>query len=193
MVGRDSIWFRFVCAAVALCHLLSAPALAWCPIAHYAIAREAALDKGWSPQAAERIARCANLPDYVPSKEQDTMDGLKPLPGLYLNPYFCWSHAVQDTGFFRSDRSVAGGLMAVHGPLKPLYPDDGRYPGAIMRELFVKKLDLRGVPTERLDSMRYAINGFRSHNAADRVVHFDFFQGAERNIALSDGTSRPMT
>ena len=130
---------------------------AWWPIAHYVIAKKVAQKKG----LPESVADYANLPDYVDSSEPYWVVARR------VGYYFIWSHGVIDNG---NNYLV---------PKKPSYPepDDARYPGIVMRELLKYKLKPGKISKKELLDMQNTVNGFRIHNAADRVVHWDFFLG----------------
>jgi len=84
MTSRPTL-FRLILALllVAFC---SAPCLAWWPIAHYVIAKNA----GYTD-----LAPYAQLPDYVDSYRIS----LNPLEwGGFLNDQFLWGHALQSHG-----------------------------------------------------------------------------------------------
>ncbi len=134
---------------------------AWGPIAHYIIAKEAAKIKNFP----ESVADYANLPDYAPSRGWYFFEKF----GLLVGHYFIWSHAVIDRG---SERFLI--------PRVPAYPDDGRYPGLVMQELLKNKLKSKKLKGSVLLDMQLTVNGFRAHNAADRVVHFEFFHGGSK-------------
>jgi hypothetical protein len=107
----------------------------------------------------------ANLPDFRDSKTDYLLVGKK------ISQYFCWSHGVQ--------RTWQGGLLGFTAPYTPEYPNDGRYPGTVMKELIKHKLDLSNIDSGLLRDLQNTANGFRAHNAADRKVHFSFFLGME--------------
>jgi len=175
---------RAIALVVVLC-LIHGDVFAWCPIAHYLIARAAAKKKGiHNPHY--RVEHYANLPDYEESKKWNFADGDMLGIGKQVTRKFCWSHAVLD---------VSGTLPFPIGaklvaPGKPSYPDDGRYPGPLMAELLRRVLDLRGIAegSERHWDLMNTVNGFRAHNAADRQVHFEWFEGATRDRSYEDRT-----
>ena len=156
--------------------LLMKYAFGWCPIAHYLIAREAAKQKGIRDKD-HPLEHYANLPDYEPSKELSVVQGV----GQKVTDYFCWSHGVIDKGLHRTS-------LIIVLPKVPEYADDGRYPGPVMKSLITEKLDLRGIAFkgDRHWDLMNTVNGFRVHNAADRVVHFEFFKGAEEDYLMDD-------
>jgi len=143
MTSRPTL-FRLILALllVAFC---SAPCLAWWPIAHYVIAKNA----GYTD-----LAPYAQLPDYVDSYRIS----LNPLEwGGFLNDQFLWGHALQSHG------------SVEWVPLQPTYPDDGRYPEQIMWNLVQKKL--KGLTAADKTEMERVAKGWLIHNAADRLVH----------------------
>ena len=97
-------------------------ARAWGPIAHYIITKEALGTSG------SEVAPYSNLPDAWSSQE-----GI--LAWLDTGVYFRWSHGVIDHGHY----NVYLGFAWI--PKKPTFPDDGRYPGQVMKELIEHKLD----------------------------------------------------
>lgn len=141
---------------------------AWGPIAHYYIAQEASKED--MPEHAEDYA---SLPDYRDSK----YFWLVPPAGI-VTEQWCWSHAVQATGYFGSGAALY--------PKKPSYPGDGRYPGEVMKVLVTEKLDLSNVTDATIKDLQNTINGFRAHNAADSKVHFEFFHAADPDSDLTD-------
>ncbi len=170
---RTGFLFLFFC-------LLMRDAFGWCPIAHYLIAREAAKQKGIRDKDYP-LEHYANLPDYEPSKELSVVKGIGP----QVTDYFCWSHGVIDKGLHRTS-------LIIVLPKVPEYADDGRYPGPVMKSLLTEKLDLRGISFkgDRHWDLMNTVNGFRVHNAADRVVHFDFFRGAEEDYLMDDNLKK---
>ncbi len=140
---------------------------AWGPIAHYVITKEALGNEGVT------MAPYANLPDAWPSQT-----GL--LGWLDTGIYFRWSHGVIDHGHY----NLYIGTAWV--PKKPTYPDDGRYPGQVMKELLDNKLDNSGGKWGDSAILRLVQKGFRAHNAADRIVHWDFFLGAHDALTNSE-------
>ncbi|MBD3183491.1 hypothetical protein GF312_14445 [Candidatus Poribacteria bacterium] len=166
---------RVAVLLVVICMMLT-EAFGWCPIAHYLIAREAATQKGIRDKD-HPLEHYANLPDYEPSKELSVVQGV----GQKVTDYFCWSHGVIDKGLHRTS-------LIIVLPKVPEYADDGRYPGPVMKSLITEKLDLRGIAFkgDRHWDLMNTVNGFRVHNAADRVVHFEFFKGAEEDYLMDD-------
>jgi len=83
---------------------------------------------------------------------------------------FTWSHAVL--------RSGESGKV----PLVPFYPHDGRYPGSVMYDLVSKKMtpetlaSIQGLNSWEQDPLETA-KGFIVHNAADSIVHWEYFLG----------------
>ena len=132
------------------------------------ITQEAAKGLGMTDNESHALARYASLPDYIDSKEGSQWNYIPCSgPGKQISEYFCWSHGAQEQG-------VVNSTLSIDCPLEALYPDDGRYPGPIMKELLINNM-----PTFTItDNIKNTINGFRAHNAADRVVHFEYFRGA---------------
>lgn len=120
-------------------------AYAWNPVAHYIMAQELNLDPLY-----------ANLPDAWPSHS-----------GTAISEKFCWSHALQDSGY--------NGIV----PLVPIYPEDGRWPEYDMRILAKYKLK-NPSPTANK-----TVEGFAAHNATDKVVHYAYFEGGTSALWLS--------
>lgn len=119
----------------------------------------------WGPIAHWIIAeetgcdpKYANLPDAWPSQW-----------GFIISEKFCWSHAVLDKGEY-----------ADTVPAKPEYPRDGRYPEFVMQILAKHKLS---APS---DDMFKTAEGFACHNAADSVVHWEYFEGGTSDNWLED-------
>jgi len=65
-------------------------------------------------------------------------------------------------------------------PAPPIYPHDGRYPGPAMYELATQKVNFT-FPTDQQAAVDTAI-GSVMHNAADNIVHFDYFLGGDGNF-----------
>ncbi len=147
--------------------LSSAPCHARGPIAHYIITKEALGTNG------AEVAPYSNLPDVWPSQTG-------PLAWLDTGIYFRWSHGVIDNGHY----NVYLGLAWL--PKKPTFPDDGRYPGEVMKDLIAHKFDNANGKWGNLDVLRKVQRGFRAHNAADRVVHWEFFLGATDAMTNSE-------
>ena len=131
----------------------------WGPIAHYIITKEALGSEGVT------VAPYANLPDAWPSQT-----GL--LAWLDTGVYFRWSHGVIDHGHYNAY------IGTVWLPKKPTFPDDGRYPGQIMKKLIEHKINNSIGKWGNIEKLRLVQKGFRAHNAADRIVHWEFFLGA---------------
>jgi hypothetical protein len=164
-------------------------AYAWCPIAHYIIAKFVRYEKGISYPAGYkfRLEHYSNLPDYIDSQKFGMGDGAS--AGKVLTMAFCWSHGAQDTGnsivglFTKADGYLSYNLIA---PDCPIYPDDGRYPGFVMKELITKKLNLPTITPNSPLHMKLidTTNGFRVHNASDRQVHFGYFLAAQDSLTF---------
>lgn len=183
---RVTLLFLVIC-------LMVTELFGWCPIAHYLIARAAAHQKGiWNPD--HRVEHYANLPDYEESKQMSYIDGVTLAIGQKVTKPFCWSHAVHDNGILNVGRiyvflpPAPPIFVKLVAPTKPTYPDDGRYPGAVMKELLTRKLDLRNIAhnSDKHWILKNTVNGFRAHNAADRQVHFGFFEGATKDRSWAD-------
>ena len=171
MFRKNSFIRGALCCLLIWCLAIDPVAFAWDPVAHYFIAKEAAAQKGSAPSGVEDYA---NLPDYEASAAQSGFLWLT----RATTPYFCWSHGVQSNGTTSTDTIVGC-------PIVPTYPDDGRYPGLVMKDLVVSKLkSLHGRPSNDplLIDMQNTVNGFRVHNAADRQVHWSFFMGATTSM-----------
>lgn len=129
--------------------------LAWCPIAHYVMARTS---------LGNTSARFANLPDAWESQNYSF-----PL-SITISPYFCWSHGVISQGTY-SEKTMSPRI-----PLRPEYGDDGREPGEAMLHFVENLLDFSDRAWGSQDVLREACLGFIAHNAADRHVHWSVFQ-----------------
>jgi len=161
-----------VTVTVTVLSLLTATtdAFGWGAIAHYLVAKQAGEEKGADYRnSTDKVEDYASLPDYVSSRE---VAWLIPIV-LVTSKEFRWSHAVIDQG------TVANVPILVYVPKKPAYadPDDGRWPGSVMAGI-CKKLDTTGMSPEKKWELLNTINGFRAHNAADTLVHFEYFDGA---------------
>jgi|GEM_PF-3778228 len=150
--------------------ILPDPAFGWWPIGHYEITKRAGLPD---------IAEYSQLPDYEDSWSPIVWTGP---PEMFevadISRYFCWSHAAQDAG------EIAAGLV----PIKPAYPDDGRYPCPDM--WYVVQHKLGNLTPEQKIEMEKTARGFLAHNAADRVVHYAFFGGADPGDGLIEGKDK---
>jgi len=162
--------FKFalsICVSVFI--FLSLPSQAWGPLAHYIITKEALGASG------EVVAPYSNLPDAWPSQT-----GL--LAWLDTGIYFRWSHGVIDHGHYNAY------LGTVWLPKIPTFPepDDGRYPGVVMKELLEYKIDNSRGKWGNVEKLRLVQKGFRAHNAADKEVHWGFFLGATDAMTTSE-------
>lgn len=118
----------------------------------------------WGPLAHYSINReLSNLsPDFAPDKAcMNLPDVWLNRDGVRITKAFAWSHSVQTTG---------GTLLY---PNTPVYPEDGRNPGHDML-ILSKKL------TNSSALSRQTAFGFIGHNALDRNVHYDYFEGSTR-------------
>lgn len=131
--------------------------LGWWGFVHYRVAKEIAdtvggVDPNYSMG-----------PDTFPSYERYFLIIHE------ITPEFLWSHA-----------TLATDLDVV--PDAPQYPHDGRYPGRVMYDLLTNKLRpssiaaLQGPAAYEQNPMETA-KGFVVHNAADNIVHWDYFLG----------------
>jgi len=125
--------------------------------------RLGALDPDFAPEKS-----CMNLPDAWVNMtifyEGDTQG-----EAVIITKWFAWTHGVQ------RDYSIGYLLGQLLVPSTPKYPEDGREPGFEMYELSKKKMD-------KSASLGTAF-GFIGHNAMDRNVHYDYFQGASDDHA----------
>lgn len=163
---------RKITVAVTVLSLLASTtdAFGWGAIAHFLVAKQAGEGKGTDYRnSTDKVEDYASLPDYVSSRE---IAWLIPIV-LVTSKEFRWSHAVIDQG------TVANVPILTYVPKKPAYadPDDGRWPGKIMAGI-CKKLDTTGMTDAKKWELLNTINGFRAHNAADTLVHFEYFDGA---------------
>ncbi len=142
---------------------------AWGPVAHSLITREAAKDAG-KPVG---IRYYASLPDYVDSHAISFWSW-----GAVVAPVFQWGHAAQGLGVF--DRS------GFNCPYIPVEAKDGRRPGLVMYELVQNKLDITDEQRKRLLLTAY---GFIAHNAADRVIHYEYATGVPKSDCEAPGYS----
>ena len=185
MSGAGKRLTRFFAALMVIC-IANCSLYAWNPIAHYLITRAAAKQMGIH-DPNHRVEDYANLPDYEDSKKWNFFDANEVGLGQQITRKFCWSHAVIDKGILDVSDTIKinSEPCKLVAPAKPTYPDDGRYPGPVMKELITKKLDLRGIDygSDKHWDLMNTVNGFRSHNAADRIVHFDWFHGAEEEYS----------
>lgn len=157
--------FAIIALNLLLCHAASA----WGPIAHYIITKEALGTNNAG------VAPYSNLPDAWSSQE-----GL--LAWLDTGIYFRWSHGVIDHGHYNA---YIGTVWLPKIPTFP-QPDDGRYPGMVMKELIEHKIDNSSGKWGDLENLRLVQKGFRAHNAADREVHWGFFLGAADDMTTSE-------
>lgn len=149
--------------------LLSAvlPARGWYVIGHYLSALEASKLRSDVPSGIERYA---NLPDYHDNK-QFVWYVVK-----FINtPQFCWSHGLVSSGSY-------GGITLTNA-------NDGREPGAVMAELLRSKISTNVFADEGTKlAAKNTINGFLAHNAADAIVHFNFYpQSSTTNWIVHHG------
>ena len=122
-------------------------AAAWGPVGHYAVARECG--------ATHEEAGLYNLPDAWPSH----------IAG-FITDAFCWSHSVARDG--------RNGLI-------PNVPQEryDREPGKMIKELVEENkvvhwsADQGCARDAALDTAKY----FTGHNAADKPVHWEYFEG----------------
>ena len=136
---------------------------AWCPVGHYAIARECGV--------THDEAGLYNLPDAWESYEWVYIEGVQ--IRLYaITDNFCWSHSVARTG----RASVLG--LEIGIPLIPAYHLE-REPGDILRSFLtngkVSNWGNGGTSSGILASNTAMY--MSGHNAADRPVHWAYFGG----------------
>lgn len=149
----------------------------WCAVAHYELTKAATGDV--------EIAKAANLPDYTPS---NSIFDLVKLDVGNVPQYFCWAHGVVYK--YESDKSWLG----INCPKAPWYSwnnktgHDGRYQGPAMWEFLKNKIDQNKtlMSPYRLNQLKSHIKGFRAHNAADKIVHWDFFKGDGEQAGISN-------
>ncbi len=99
----------------------------------------------------------ANLPDVWPSTS-----------AIWVSEKFCWSHAAIDMN--------PGPWI----PNTPVYADDGRYPGFDM--WCIARYKLKSPSSIALKTAE----GFVCHNAADRNVHWTYFEGGTLDNWIED-------
>ena len=142
---------------------------AWCPVCHYAIAR----DCGFSHEEAGLF----NLPDAWDSYKLIYLEG-DSLRLYAITDNFCWSHSVARTG-----RTVIASLD-IGLPLVPSYHLE-REPGAIIKNLIENSKVLHwGAANSQTstegDPVKTALY-MSGHNAADYNVHWSYFGGGSLN------------
>jgi len=137
---------------------IASTASAWWGFGHYRVAieiRSLRSDLGVNPAYAM-------VPDAFPSENPATFFTVKAPLGISVP--FTWAHAVQ---------RVDGELPP---PSVPTYPNDGRFPGPVMYHIATQKMAFESDPIGRMSATNTAI-GAVVHNAADNVVHWDYFRG----------------
>lgn len=146
-------------------------ACAWNPVIHYLTAEEVKVGLG----------KYANLPDYHDNKGAPIFIFAGSLLKLKNTPEFCWSHGVISS-------NIAPTLITNTRLWLDYQPDNGE-PGSVMAELVKNKICTnRFLTLENRTAVAGTINGFRAHNAADRVVHFNFFiQDSQENWVVHHG------
>ena len=164
MTARASIRGKALLAVavcVVLASLLPRTAHAWGFLAHHEITVAANY---------RNVAPYASLPDYVESWQvQGPLHG-SIIACFDVTPRYCWSHGVQAAG-----DNLLGFVISI--PVDPVRPEDGRWPGKTMWCLAKDKLSGRAESETRV--MQLVAKGFRAHNAADSIVHWDYFAASE--------------
>jgi len=157
---------------------LAQPAYSWGPLAH-----ALTVEDGHDLVLRHRV----NLPDMWDSWQPFFPGGA--VAGGEITRFFGWSHACHRNGLLTLDVQVIipemnplyGGQVFNIGtqyPETPTWygaPPGVDRPGHTMYFLIKNKLKDCGGPNETV--MLNTARGFAAHNAADRVVHFDVFQG----------------
>lgn len=158
-----------------LTSLQSAFSLPWLGIAHYEITKAAGSDYYF-------YAKNSQIADYEPNMYLGKFDW-----GVFvfgdIPKGFLWTHATQYCGYI-----PVNAILFLEGrlPIAPAgYPDDGRYPGPDMLEFIEKKIKNPPEGDEKL-ICKDAFMGWVAHNAADRVVHYNYFLGYRPDLDGDD-------
>lgn len=126
-------------------------AQAWGPLAHIG--------------AHQPTSRHSNLPDIWVSNKWPENAGV----GLEVSPFFAWSHACQRAGVHTESVFIVPNTPTAYGQ-----PAGVSKPEEVMWQL-IGKLWYTTAVDKYL--MKETAKGFASHNAADGVVHFEYFLG----------------
>lgn len=148
-------------------------AKAWGPLAHYA-------------SSVFELRPAQNLPDLWLSRQSPSSPGGTLVVGQEVSEYFGWSHACHREGLVLVPVAytisiVSWELVWLAGiayPEEPTYTPEGiETPGGDMKEIITSKLASGKYSTDELALMKRTARGFAGHNAADHVVHFEYFDG----------------